>query len=198
MAKIDNRSKEAKAAQAATESLSQDTNVSNDNNAAPIGDTTVPAPTTPSVPAEPAISNEDVRALLNTVKALQEEVGALKEASGDKADSFAKAREIYQWPWDYSYKTYGGVPILSYVSRKKDASKDYLYKNHKGEYINNQMVQLTLANGETPEIEVLDLANCQNSPKQRCAVTVKASGEKVYVFSHPEFGEFEVLSNVIN
>lgn len=90
------------------------------------------------------------------------------------------------------------MPILSYVSRKKDASKDYTYKNHKGEYINNQMVQLTLANGETPEIEVLDLANCENSPKQRCAVTVKASGEKVYVFSHPEFGEFEVLSNVIN
>lgn len=96
MAKIDNRSKEAKAAQAATESLSQDTNVSNDNNAAPIGDTATPAQTTPSVPSEQAISNEDVRALLNTVKSLQEEVGALKEASGDKANPFAKAREIYQ------------------------------------------------------------------------------------------------------
>lgn len=90
------------------------------------------------------------------------------------------------------------MPILSYVSKKKDVSKDYTYKNHKGEYINNQMVELRLANGETADIEVLDLANCENSPKQRCAVTVKATGEKVYVFSHPTFGEFEVLSNVIN
>lgn len=87
---------------------------------------------------------------------------------------------------------------MSYVSKKKDVSKDYLYKNHKGEYINNQMLALTLANGETVDIEALDLANCESGPKQKCSVVTKPTGVKVYVFNHPEFGEIEVLSNIIN
>lgn len=97
MAKIDNRSKEAKAAQKATEQLPNDTFVSDEDNATNSEYATQTAKIAPVVAQqEQSISSEDVKALLNTVKALQDEVGALKEASGDKANMFAKAREIYQ------------------------------------------------------------------------------------------------------
>jgi hypothetical protein len=41
-------------------------------------------------------------------------------------------KEINNDPKLFSYKMWAGVPVLSYISKKKDPSKDFVFKNSFG------------------------------------------------------------------
>jgi len=65
-------------------------------------------------------------------------------------------RNQHKWPWAYSYKTWDGVPILDYKSKKIDTTKDLHYKAPNWQYVSNHLLVLSLADWETVEIEITE------------------------------------------
>jgi hypothetical protein len=51
---------------------------------------------------------------------------------------------------------WAGVPVLSYISKKKDPSKDFVFKNSFGWFESNQILELTLANWTSIDVDVIE------------------------------------------
>lgn len=151
------------------------------------------APTQESAP-----QNVDLTSVLARLDSLEAENQKLK-AQVNPENKFSKAKEKYQWPWNYSYKLWGEVPVLSYKSIKKDKTKDFTYKNHLWVLINNHFLALTLADEKTIEVDVNEFnLNCQKSeklPAEPISDGVTVTG---YKFKDSQYWEFIVSKSLIN
>jgi len=106
--------------------------------------------------------------ILARLENLESENKALKEKS---ENMFTKAKKKYEGPRHYSYKLWSNVPVLSYISIKKDGAKDLLFKNQYGEYVSNHLLELTLADGKTIKVDVNEFNNSyQRSDKMPAEV----------------------------
>lgn len=94
---------------------------------------------------------------------------------------------------------WGDVPVLSAKSLKKDKTKDYTYKNHLGQLISNQDLELTLADNSTVVVDVhefnLNFSRSEKIPAEPITNGVSVTG---YQFDVPEYGKFIVSSSLIN
>lgn len=142
--------------------------------------------------------NVDLTSVLERLDRLETENQQLK-AQVNPENKFKKAKEKYEWPWNYSYKLWGGVPVLSYKSVRKDATKDFTYKNHLGVLINNHFLELTLADKKTLQVDIHEFnLNCTSSeklPAEPISDGVTVTG---YKFKDSEYGEFIVHKSLIN
>jgi hypothetical protein len=140
----------------------------------------------------------DLTSVLARLDSLEAENQKLK-AQVNPENKFSKAKEKYQWPWNYSYKLWGDVPVLSYKSIKKDKTKDFTYKNHLWVLINNHFLDLKLADDSSIEVDVNEFnLNCQKSeklPAEPISDGVTITGYKFNI--HP-YGECIVSSSLIN
>lgn len=147
---------------------------------------------------ESAPQNVDLTSVLERLDRLETENQQLKSQVNPE-NKFKKAKEKYEWPWNYSYKLWGGVPVLSYKSIRKDKTKDFTYKNHLGVLINNHFLDLTLANGESMEVDIHEF-NLNRSQSEKLPAEPISDGVTVtgYKFKDSEYGEFIVHKSLIN
>lgn len=105
----------------------------------------------------------------------------------------------YDWPLHYSYKLRWDVPVLSYVSKRRDPRKPLRYRNEMWIYVSNHLLSLNLADWKSVDVDVEDFGqHFERSPKQEAEVRKKKDGSIVYVFGHHTYGDIEVLDHVIN
>ena len=147
---------------------------------------------------ESAPQNVDLTSVLALIEQQNQTIAELK-AQVNPENKFKKAKEKYEWPWNYSYKLWWGVPVLSYKSVRKDATKDFTYKNAQGVLINNHFLELTLADEKTLQVEIHEFnLNCTSSEKvpwEPISDGVTVTG---YKFKDSEYGEFIVHKSLIN
>lgn len=77
------------------------------------------------------VAEETVETPNNALESIQKRLEAIEaenQALKDAKNPMKKARKINDDPKKFRYQEWGGVPVLSYVSYKKDDSKDWLYK----------------------------------------------------------------------
>ena len=147
-------------------------------------------------PTEIKTENKDLSTILERLDRLEKENAELKET---KENPFTKAKKKYEWPRHYSYKIWAWVPVLGYVSKRKDPSKDLAYKNQFWELQSNHYLVLSLANWKTEEVEVNEFnSSCVRSEKLPAKVVTNEDGSTCYWFKTKEFWEFIVNQNIIN
>lgn len=173
--------------------------------ATPVQDTIVETKTETKVQAEPAA---DISVIL---KSLQKQI-ADQQAKIDKLEKwdenpFKSAKERYEWELHFSYKTWGWVPVLSYVSKKKNPARDLTFKNLHWEYESNHLLELSLANDTKIDVEVTEFnTSVERSPKMAALdqkgnvidTDTKLSKVESFTFQDPEFGTIVVLPTAIN
>lgn len=146
---------------------------------------------------EPTGIDPMMKALLDQVKTLTNEVKQLKEWNKDWL--LSSKNERYEWPRTYRYRLWWGVPVLSMKSKKKDITKPSMYFTPKWEQINNQIAELALADGSTIDVDVLEFWQFYEYSEPKVATEkMQPNGIKSYIFNDPTYWEIEVLSSVIN
>ena len=151
--------------------------------------------TTPELAKTP---NVDLTSVLERLDSLEAENQKLK-AQVNPENKFAKSKEKYQWPWNYSFKLWGDVPVLSYKSIKKDKTKDFSYKNHLNVLVNNHYLDLSLADGSNIEVDMLEFGlNCWQSEKLPAEVITDWVTTTGYKFNVKPYWEFIVSASLIN
>jgi len=99
------------------------------------------------------------------------------------------------------------VPILSYVSKKKDPSRDFIFKNNHNVWESNHYVVAQLADGEEVEIEQGVFSNsftrsdklpAKDQNGNSIDTDSKLSKLETLTFDHSEYGEITVLYSAIN
>jgi hypothetical protein len=125
-----------------------------------------------------------------------------KELKGKLESPAKKWKERYDWPLHYSYKLWGGCPVLDYVTIKKDPTRGLVFKNQYGEYTENQILKLTVLWAKWPEeVEALiyDFNNShERSEKMPAKVETDWVSPLSFTFDTVEFWEFTVKTKVIN
>ena len=142
--------------------------------------------------------NVDLNAILARLEASEAKTREL-EAKLNPVNKLEKSKEIYKWPWNYSYKLWGDVPVLSYKSVKWDITKDFTYKNHLGVLVNNQFLMLKLADGKEVNVDAIEFGmNFTRSEKLPAEIVQNGNESTGYKFQDSTYGEFIVSSNFIN
>ena len=142
------------------------------------------------------MQSPDLSEILRRLDVVEKENAELKAKS---ENPIKNAKDRYEWPRHYSYKMWAWVPVCSYVSKRKDASKDLLYKDYKGNYISNHILELTMADGKKLEVEVNEFNWAfTRSPKMPCEVKSDWMNVTWYVFNDDKLGTFTVMPNMIN
>lgn len=147
---------------------------------------------------EQAPQNVDLTSILARLEASEAKTKEL-EAKLTPENKFLKGKERYEWPRNYSFRLWGGVPALSYKSVKKDLTKDFTYKNHLWVQINNHFLEVSLANGKTETIDVNEF-NLNRVMSDKIPAEPVTDGVTVtwYRFTIPDYEPFIVSSNLIN
>jgi len=150
-----------------------------------------------------ATTDTNLDLILNRLNQLETETSVLKKENevlkAGKEGTFKNAKKRYEWPRAYNYKTWGWVPVLSYVSEKKDPSRDYLYKNQYWEFTSNHLLNLSLANEKKVKVNVTEFnKSYERSEKMTAEVISDWQNTTWYRFSNEEFGQFTVKPNMIN
>lgn len=172
--------------------LEQSTNISN---------TITPIETHNEAPVK-AVVTEPVKAEQPNLKAILErmerqdaEIAHLKLKN---EDGFIK-KEKYKWPRSYKISLWGGIPVISWKSTRKDPTKDFVYKNENGVYISNHYLDLSLANGEVVSVEVNTFdRDRQKTDPLPCTIQTDETGETAYIFNTPDYWKISLLSSFIN
>lgn len=146
--------------------------------------------------------NPQLDAIMARMDALENENKALKSdmEKGKPKDPKKK----YTWPRAYSFKIWGGMPVLSWTSFKKDPTMDFVDKNPiTGKIVENQMLKLSVMGKDKKETEIDVLAvefgkNHKMSDKIKCEVLKNGDEVTGYKFNEEHFGEFTVLPDFIN
>lgn len=113
-----------------------------------------------------------------------------------------------------SYWLWGGVPVISYKSVKKNPEYDFLYKDGAGVWVNNHYVKLTLADLTEPKPVLRDsfdtskvlsdkkefgVVDKDGTVYKKCTTTnIKSIDPAKYVFNDDTYGDIEVDFNCIN
>ena len=147
---------------------------------------------------EQATPNLDLTSILERIDSLEAENQKLK-AQVNPENKFSKSKEKYQWPWNYSFKLWWEVPVLSYKSVKKDKTKDFTYKNHLSVLVNNHFLELSLADESKIEVDMLEFGlNCRQSEKLPAEVITDWVTTTGYKFNVKPYWEFIVSASLIN
>lgn len=146
----------------------------------------------------PIVKEETVNvpvSLLERLEKLEKDLASKQ----DKEESLKDKKKRYEWPRKYHYQIWLGQPVLSYSSKRKDPTKDYVYKNLYWKEESNHYLDLTLADWTIVEAEVNEYnANKQISEKQFCEVVWDWSNVMWYKFNTSDFWTFIVSPSVIN
>ena len=140
--------------------------------------------------------------ILERMDILESENAELKK-NANPENAFTKWKKRYEWPRHYSFKLWGGKPVLNYVSEKQDPTRDLVFKNQFGEYTENQLMNLTLLakDGKTENMKVLVTTfNDWFERSEKMPAEVKSDGVNTisYTFKTKEFWEFTVDPRIIN
>lgn len=105
---------------------------------------------------EPVVNTPD-----NWMAYVLEEIAKLKSENELLKDKMVhpaiKWREINNDNKKFSYKMRWGIPVLSYVSKRKDPSKDFVFKNQFWQYDDtNHILVLSLADWTTQEVQITE------------------------------------------
>lgn len=141
--------------------------------------------------------SDEMKAILDRLDRLEKENNELREG---KMNVFVSWREIYDWPREYSYKLWWGIPVLSYKSFKKDPTKDLMYKDQFGQRKSNHYLRLTLANEKEIEVEVNEFnRDFERSEKMKAEKCTDNRGNLLgYEFDTLDYGKIIVAENMIN
>ena len=147
-------------------------------------------------------SNQQLDAILKRLESLESENKELKDQIAP-VNTIKDGKKFYEGPRHYSFKLWGWKPVLNYTSKKKDPTRDYVYKNQYGEYVENQILELTLlwneGKTETQEVIVTQFNDgFIRSDKMEAKVESDGVNPTAYVFNTAEFWEFSVDPRIIN
>jgi len=159
-----------------------------------------------------ASSNDDALSkIMSRIDQLEEanrqKDAIIKDLQKWEKNTFQAAKEKYQGVLTFSYKMRGWVPVLSYTSKRKNPSKDLMFKNVYGEMESNHLVELHLADDTTVDVEVNEFnQSVQRSEKITAKdhrgdiidTDTKLPKVEYFVFDTPEYGEIKVLPYAIN
>jgi len=141
-------------------------------------------------------STQDLTKILERIEKLEQENKELREKD---IPNVVKWREHYKWPRTYSYKLWWWVPVLDYISEKKDKTRDFVYKNIHWEFTENQLLVLKLANWKEEKVLCTSFNDWfERSDKLECKVESNWSEITGFIFTTKEFGEFKVSPKCIN
>lgn len=153
-----------------------------------------------------SLQNVDMSAVLARLNTLEKQNAELT-AQVNPVNKFTKSRERYEWPWNYSYKMWGDVPVISYKSIKKDNTKDFTYKWPLGDVLSNQILVISLADGNEVKVDATEFGKhfttsekIQAQPMKNGLPFIEDTTKKAdsYQFTHDTYGSFIILSNLIN
>ena len=151
--------------------------------------------------------NNQLQSILDRLETLEKENKELKDS---KENMIKKWKERVSWQIKASYKMWGWVPVLSYITYKKDTTKPLLYKNSNGEYISNHYLELSCADWKKYKVEVNEFwAWFTRSEKQEVydergqAIMLEkwklVWGEpSLYMFKTKDYWDIFILPNLIN
>lgn len=152
----------------------------------------------PEVTTKPVSTDDLMKQMMQKMAQMEAELTKVKSDNAElmKKDEnlFLKAREKYKWPRKYSYKLRGGVPVLSYVSKRRDPTKDWRYKNQFGQFESNHDLELSLADWTKVNVDVDDFWRDFNKSEFYEAEKVNWG----FKFTSSEYWEFIVSDNIVN
>jgi len=130
-----------------------------------------------------------------------------KELKDSLKHPSTKWHEINNDPKCVSFKMRGGKPVLSWMTKKKDPTKDLVFKNNFGTYESNHYLELNLlGNEETVEVEVNEFG-IHHVKSDKLEVRDQ-NGElisneslplaRTFTFDTEEFGTFTIALPYIN
>lgn len=141
--------------------------------------------------------SDEMKAILERLERLERENNELREG---KMNVFVSWREVYDWPREYSYKLWWGIPVLSYKSFKKDPTKDLMFKDQFWQWKSNHYLKLTLANEKEVEVEVNEFnRDYERSEKMRAEKCTDNRWHLLgYEFETEDRWKIIVAENMIN
>ena len=149
----------------------------------------------PEAPVKKEATIEVPASLLERLEQLEKQVAA----KVDKGETEADKKKRYEWPRKYHFQMWLWQPVLSYSSKRKDPTKEYVYKNLYWKEESNHYLALTLADWTMVESEVNEYnSNKWRSEKQFAEVIGSGNNITWYKFTTKEYWTFIVSPNVIN
>lgn len=99
---------------------------------------------------------EDQTLVLQELKRMQAQLTDLKKENEEIKKAARVGTSAEQVKYDgvrfYSVKTWNDKIVCDYVSKKKEANKDFVFKNQYGEWIDNQVMTLIYADGSKEDV----------------------------------------------
>ena len=168
-------------------------NTANQNN----GDVSNPAQEGANKDAGQGEDLTTLQSILQRLDTLEKENEELKKG---QLNVFTEGKKFYEWPRNYSYKMWWGVPVLAYKSFRKDATKDLVYQNQYGAWVSNHYLKLTLADKKEVEVEVNEFnKHYTTSDKMRAEKATDNRGNVLgYEFEVEPRWKFIVATNILN
>lgn len=165
-----------------------------------------------SVKTEKTNSNVDVNILLDRLnkledvnKNLQSKLEQNEKLIQDKLSGKINRSKKYEWPRGYRFKIFDWMPVLNYVSKKRDNRRSLVYTQHGMTVEDNHILELTLwdsvNNKETKQDVVLIEFEYETSVDHFADVekTIKNGKEETwYIFKTDDFWTFKVAEKIIN
>jgi len=152
-----------------------------------------PKETTQVEPAKQP-TDDKLSAILKRLEALETENSILK--ANDPVSIARSKKEIYKWPRHYSFKLRGWIPVLSRTSKRKDPTKDLVFKNQFWQYESNHLLSLTLWDWTTVDVDAeLFNRDRQKTEPLPCKLVTDENWDTSYIFNTPDFWEIIILSS---
>lgn len=152
-----------------------------------------------SNPAQEEGTNDltTLQSILERLDTLEKENEELKKG---QLNVFTEGKKFYEWPRQFSYKMWWGVPVLAYQSFRKDLTKDLVYQNQYGAWVSNHYLRLDLANGKKVEVEVNEFNKHYTTSEKMFAekATDNRGNLLGYEFNTEEWWKFIVATNLLN
>jgi hypothetical protein len=156
---------------------------------------TVEVMTQQEAPVKKEATIEVPASLLERLEQLEKQVAT----KADKGEKEADKKKRYEWPRKYHFQMWLWQPVLSYSSKRKDPTKEFVYKNLYWKEESNHYLDLTLADGTVVESEVNEYnSNKWRSEKQFAEVIGSGNNITWYKFTTKEYWTFIVSPNLIN
>lgn len=106
------------------------------------------------------VEKQQVPATNDQMTYVLEEISKLKAENENLKSKIVhpsvKWKDINMEPKNFSYKLRGNIPVLSYVSKRKDPSKDLMFKNQYWQFESNHLLVLSLADWTEVEVDVIE------------------------------------------
>ena len=111
-------------------------------------------------------NTSDLSAVIDRLNKLEQENKALKDSM---VHPNQKWQERNADPKQFKYKMRGGVPVISWETKRLDPSKDLVFKNKFGQYESNHMLALSLLDWTIVDVEVNEFGIHHNKSDYKVA-----------------------------